>query len=117
MELQRFYKKVNLLKLTYFLVNNTKYNKAIQPLCGMELQRFYKKVNLSKLTYFLVKNTKYKATQALFGMELQRSKRLALATQSHSFKTTVILITTNIEKTIFRKKLLKFNFLFLFFLI
>ena len=38
MELQRFYKKVNLSKLTYFLVKNTKY-KAIQPLFGMELQR------------------------------------------------------------------------------
>ena len=70
----------------------------------MELQRFYKKVNLSKLTYFLVKNNKCKAIQPLFGMELQISKRLALATQSHLFKTTVILVTTNIEKVFFGKK-------------
>ena len=61
----------------------------------MELQRFYTNVNLSKLTCFLVKNTKYKAIQPFCSMELQRSKRLALAIQSHSFKTTFILITTN----------------------
>ena len=72
----------------------------------MELPRFYKKVNLSKLTYSSVYNTKYKAVQPLFGMELQRSKRPALATQSHSFKTAVILITTNIEKA-FGKKYFK----------
>ena len=42
MELQRFYKKVKLFRLTYFLVKNTKY-KTVQPLCGMDLQRFYKK--------------------------------------------------------------------------
>ena len=72
MDLQRFYKKVKLSKLTYFLAKNTKY-KAIQPLCGIELQRFYKKVKLFKLTYFSVQN---KAIQPLFDMELQRSKRL-----------------------------------------
>ena len=51
MESQRFYMKVNLSKLKYVLVENTKYE-AIQPLCGMELQIFYKKVKLFKLTYF-----------------------------------------------------------------
>ena len=76
----------------------------------MELQKFYKNVKLLKLTYFSVLSTKYKAIQPLFSMELQRSKRLALATQSHSFKTTVILITTNIEKAFFGKKSLKVYF-------
>ena len=73
----------------------------------MELQRSYKKANLSKLTYLLVKNSKYKAVQPLFGMELQRSTRIALARQSHLFKTTVVLITANIEKAFVRKKYFK----------
>ena len=51
-----------------------------------------------------MQNTKYKAIQPLFGMELQRSKRLALATQSHLFKSMVILIITNIEKAFFGKE-------------
>ena len=50
-----------------------------------------------------MKNTRHKAIQPLCGMELQRfnkkeTRRLALPTQSESFKTTVILITANIEK-------------------
>ena len=47
MVFQRFYKEVNLFKLTYFLVKNTKY-KAVQPLCGMELQRLNKKETLAE---------------------------------------------------------------------
>ena len=68
MELQRFYKKVKLFKLTYFLVKYTNY-KAIQILYGMELQRVYKTVKLFKLTYFLMKYTNYMAIQPLCGME------------------------------------------------
>ena len=52
-----------------------------------------------------MQNTKYKAIQPQCGMELQKSKRLALATQSQSFKTMAILITTYTKKTFLGKKL------------
>ena len=64
----------------------------------MDLQRFYKKAKLFKLIYFLVKNTEYKGTQLLCGMDLQSFNNSSLPTLSHSFKTTIIFITTNIEK-------------------
>ena len=81
----------------------------------MDLQRFYKKAKLFKLIYFLVNNTEYKGTQLLCGMDLQSFNNSSLPTLSHSFKTTIIFITTNIEKNIFwLKHLLKFNFLYFY---
>ena len=79
MKLQRFYKKVKLFRLTYFLLKNTKY-KTVQPLCGMDLQRFYEKAKLFKLIYFLVKNTEYKGIQLLCGMDLQSFNNSSLPT-------------------------------------
>ena len=83
-------------------MKNTKC-KDIQPLCGMELQGFYKKVKLFKLTYFSVQNTKSKPLQPLFLWSYKDLRDLHWP-QSHSFKTTVILITKNVEKAFFGKK-------------
>ena len=88
-------------------METTKY-KAIQPLKCMELQKFYKKVKLYKLTYFLVNKTKYKLFNHYMvwktkDLTKRNQQRLVLPTQSHSFKTTVILIATNIDKSFFGK--------------
>ena len=55
-----------------------------------------------------MKTTKYNAIQPLYGMELLTFNKKQTA---FAFKTAVILITTNIEKTFFG-----INFLLLFFI-
>ena len=77
---------------------------------GYAVTKILQEGNLSQIKIFLVRNTKYKAIQPLCGMELQRfNKKETLAqtciahTDTHSFKTTAILITTNIDKTFFSK--------------